>query len=65
MCPKLPQLWHVFKGTSSSIVAFPLSILGGGDSRITGLTKMVLEVDGVSEIEVGTYPSLVLSVGHL
>jgi len=45
------------KGTSPSITAFPLSILGGGDSGITGLTKMVLEVDRVSEIEVGTYPS--------
>jgi hypothetical protein len=78
MCPSMPQWWHVggflligslirgwgLKATSPSITAFPLSILGGGDSGITGLTEMVLEVDGVSEIEVGTYPSPVLSVGH-
>jgi hypothetical protein len=48
--------------TSASILAFPLSTFGGGVSRITGFTKMVLEVEGVSEV--GTYPSLVLSVEH-
>jgi hypothetical protein len=35
-------------GTSPSITAFPLFTIGGGDSGITGFTKMVLEVDGVS-----------------
>jgi hypothetical protein len=51
-------------GTSISITVFPLSTLGGGDSEITGFTKIVYEVEGVSEVEGGTYPSLVLSVGH-
>jgi hypothetical protein len=51
-------------GTSPSITAFPLSTLRGGDLGITGFTKMVLEVEGVSEMEGGTYPSLVLLVGH-
>jgi hypothetical protein len=37
----------VLTGTSPSITAFPLSTLGGGDSGITGFTKMVLEVEGV------------------
>jgi len=51
-------------GTSPSITAFPLSILGGGYSEITSFTEMVLEVERVSEMEGGTYPRLVLSVGH-
>jgi hypothetical protein len=36
-------------GTSPSIIVFPLSMIDGGDSRITGFTKIVLEVEGVSE----------------
>jgi hypothetical protein len=35
-------------GTSPSITAFPLSTLESGDSGITGFTKMILEVEGVS-----------------
>jgi hypothetical protein len=50
------------KGTSASIIAFPSSTFEGGVSGITSFTKMVLEVQGVSEV--GTYPSPVLSVGH-
>jgi hypothetical protein len=34
-------------GTSPSIIVFPLSTLGGGDSGITGFTKIVCEVEGV------------------
>jgi hypothetical protein len=51
-------------GTSPSITVFPLSTLEGGDTGITGFTKIVWEVEGVPEVEEGTYPSLVLSVGH-
>jgi hypothetical protein len=50
--------------TSPSITVFPLSMIEGGDSGITGFTKIVLELEGVSEIEGGIYPSPVLSVGH-
>jgi len=76
MCPGSSQWWHVrgflligslaggwgMKGTSASIIAFPLSTFGGGVSGITGFTKMVLEVEGVSEV--GTYPTPVSSVGY-
>jgi len=51
-------------GTSPSMTVFPLSTLEGGDSGITGFTKIVWEVEGMSEVEGGTYPSPVLSVGH-
>jgi hypothetical protein len=51
-------------GTSPSISVFPLSTIEGGDSGITGFTKIVWEVEGISEVEGGTYPSPVLSVGH-
>jgi hypothetical protein len=51
-------------GTSPSITAFLLSTLEGGDSEITGFTKMVLEVEGVSEMEGGTYQNPVMSVEH-
>jgi len=47
-----------------SIIVFPLSTLEGGDSGISGFTKIVWEVEVVSEVEGGTYPSLVLSVEH-
>jgi hypothetical protein len=40
----------------------PLSTTVGGGSGTMGLTKIVLEVEGMSEDE-ATYPSLVLSVG--
>jgi hypothetical protein len=49
-------------GTSLSIIVFPLSTFGGGVLGITGFIKIVLEVEGVSEV--GIYPSPVLSVGH-
>jgi hypothetical protein len=51
-------------GTSPSITVFPLSTLEGGDSGITDFTKIVWEVEGISEVKGGTYPSSVLSVGH-
>jgi hypothetical protein len=51
-------------GTSPSITVFSLSTLEGGDTGITGFTKIVCEVEGVSEVEVRTYPSPVLSFGH-
>jgi len=53
-------------GTSPSITVFPLSTLEGGDSRTTGFTKIVWEVEGISEVEEGTYTytSKVLSIGH-
>jgi hypothetical protein len=50
--------------TSPSITVFPLFTLEGGDSGIAGFTKIVWEVEGISEVEGGTYPSPVLSVGH-
>lgn len=50
------------KGTSTSIIAFPLSTFGGGVSGITSFTKMVLVIEKVSEV--GTYSSPILSVGH-
>jgi len=52
-------------GTSPSITVFPLSTIEGGDSGIIGFTKIVFEVEGISEVEGGTYPSPVLSVGHI
>jgi hypothetical protein len=51
-------------GTSPSITFFPLSTLESGDTRITGFTKIVWEVEGVSEVKGGTNPSPVLSVRH-
>jgi hypothetical protein len=51
-------------GTSPSITVFPLSKLESGDLGITGFTKIVWEVERVSEVEGGTYTSPVLSVGH-
>jgi hypothetical protein len=51
-------------GTSPSITVFPLSTIEGGDLGITGFTKIVYEVEGISEVEEGPYPSPVLSVGH-
>jgi hypothetical protein len=38
-------------GTSPSIIVFPLSMIEGGDSEITGFTKIVREVEGISEVE--------------
>jgi hypothetical protein len=38
-------------GTSPSITVFSLSMIEGGDSEITGLTKIVCEVEGISEEE--------------
>jgi hypothetical protein len=49
-------------GTSPLILSFPLSSTVWGGSRTAGLTKTVLEVEGVSEGE-ATYPRQVLSVG--
>jgi len=42
-------------GTSPLILSFPLSSTVGGVSGIVGLTKTVLEVEGVSEGG-ATYP---------
>jgi hypothetical protein len=39
-------------------------MLEGGDSGITSFTKIVWEVEGILEVERGTYLSPVLSVGH-
>jgi hypothetical protein len=50
--------------TSPTIIVFPLSTLEGVDSGITGFTKIVWEVKGISEVEGGTYPSPVLLVRH-
>jgi len=41
-------------GTSLSITVFPLSTVRGRDSGITGFLKIVLEVEGISEVEGGT-----------
>jgi hypothetical protein len=49
-------------GISPPITSFLLSLTVVGDSRTVGLTKTVLEVEGISEEE-ATYPSPVLSVG--
>jgi hypothetical protein len=49
-------------GTSPLIFPFPLSSTVGGGSGIANLTKIVLEVEGVSEGG-ATYVRLVLSVG--
>jgi hypothetical protein len=51
-------------GTCPSIIVFPLSTIEGGDSGITDFTKIVWEVEGVSKVEGGTYPSPIVSVGH-
>jgi hypothetical protein len=51
-------------GTSPLILSFPLSTTVGGGSGTVGLTKTVLEVEGMSEGG-ATYSSLVLSVGLL
>jgi hypothetical protein len=51
-------------GTSPSITLFPLSTIESGDSGIIGFTKIVFEVEGILEVEGGTYPSLVLPIGH-
>jgi hypothetical protein len=37
-------------GTSLSKTVFPLSMLEGGDSGITGFTKIVWELEGISEV---------------
>jgi len=47
---------------SPLIMSFPLSTTEGGGSGTVGLTKAVLEVEGMSEGG-ATYPSPVLSVG--
>jgi hypothetical protein len=49
-------------GTSPLILSFPLSSTVGGGSGTAGLTKTVLEVEGLLEGG-ATYPRLVLSVG--
>jgi hypothetical protein len=36
-------------GTSLQIISFPLSMTVGGGSGTMGLTKIVLEVEGMSE----------------
>jgi hypothetical protein len=51
--------------TSPSIIVFSSSMLEGGDSGIIGFTKIVWEVEAISEVDGGTYQSPVLSVGHL
>jgi hypothetical protein len=40
-------------GTFPSITIFPLSTLEVGDWGITGFTKIVWEVEGISEVEGG------------
>jgi len=49
-------------GISPPIMSFPLSTTVSGGSETVGLTKIVLEVEGMSE-EGDIYPSSVLSVG--
>jgi hypothetical protein len=49
-------------GISPPITCFPLSPTMSGGSGIVGLTKTILEVEGMSE-RGATYPSPVLSVG--
>jgi hypothetical protein len=49
-------------GISPPITSFPLSMMVSGGSRTMGLTKIVLEVEGMSEGG-ATYQSSVLSVG--
>jgi hypothetical protein len=51
-------------GTSPLIMSFPLSTTVGGGSGTVGLTKTVLEVEGMSKGG-ATYSTLVLSVGLL
>jgi hypothetical protein len=48
--------------TSPPMMAFPLSMQACGGSGTMGLTNIVLEVEGMSEVK-ATYPSPVLSVG--
>jgi hypothetical protein len=49
-------------GISPTITSFPLSMTVSGGSGTVGLTKIVLEVKGMSEGG-ATYPSPILSVG--
>jgi hypothetical protein len=49
-------------GISPLSLSFPLSSIVGGASGTAGLTKTVLEVEGVSEGG-ATYPRPVLSIG--
>jgi hypothetical protein len=49
-------------GTSPLTLSFPLSSTVGGGSGTVALTKIVLQVEGMSEGG-ATYPSPVLSVG--
>jgi hypothetical protein len=49
-------------GTYPLILSFPLSMIVGGGSKNVGLTKTILEVEGISEGG-ATYPSPVLSIG--
>jgi hypothetical protein len=49
-------------GRSPLIMSFPLSMTMGGGSGTVGLTKTILEVEGMSEGR-ATYPSPVLSIG--
>jgi hypothetical protein len=49
-------------GTSPMIFSFPLSSTVGGGFGTVGLTKTVLEVEGISKDE-DTYLSPVLSAG--
>jgi hypothetical protein len=53
---------YVVAEISPLITSFRLSLTVVRGSRIVGLTKTVVEVEGISEEEV-TYPSLVLFVG--
>jgi hypothetical protein len=47
---RLRDSWNVF-----SIKVFPLSIHESGNSGIIGFIKIVLEVEGVLQVEGGTY----------
>jgi hypothetical protein len=49
-------------GRSPLIMSFPLPTVVGGGSRTVGLTKTVLEVEGMSKGG-ATFPSPVLSAG--
>jgi len=49
--------------TSPRMTAFPLSQQAGRGSGTVGLTKTVMEVEGILEVE-ATYPSPVLSIGR-
>jgi hypothetical protein len=49
---------------SPPMTAFPLSTQASGGSGTVDLTNTVFEVEGISVVD-ATYPSPILSIGHL